>query len=84
MRLNHSFIPARPIAAFLVTVAGFAHAQSTAGLPTYLTDRGEGIRTSLLGTYIRSNELVVYPFYEYTRTKNFLISDEPQQAHLVS
>ena len=71
MRLNHSFIPARPIAAFLVTVAGFAHAQSTAGLPTYLTDRGEGIRTSLLGTYIRSNELVVYPFYEYTRTKNF-------------
>jgi hypothetical protein len=29
---------------------------------------GGGIRTSLLGTYVRDKEFVVYPFYEYTRT----------------
>lgn len=35
-------------------------------LPIYLRDRGEGISTSLFGTYIRKGELLVYPFYEYT------------------
>ncbi|MCI0527063.1 MAG: hypothetical protein L0Y56_06430, partial [Nitrospira sp.] len=35
-------------------------------LPIYLRDRGEGIPTSLFGTYIRKGELLVYPFYEYT------------------
>jgi outer membrane putative beta-barrel porin/alpha-amylase len=43
-------------------------------LPTYLSDRGDGIATSLLGTYIRKKEFLFYPFYEYTRTKNFQYS----------
>jgi hypothetical protein len=34
-------------------------------------DREDGIPTSLLGTYIRPNELIVYPFYEYTRHDKF-------------
>jgi hypothetical protein len=34
-------------------------------------DREDGIPTSLLGTYIRANELLVYPFYEYTRHNKF-------------
>ncbi|MFZ2652667.1 MAG: hypothetical protein WA210_21405 [Burkholderiaceae bacterium] len=37
----------------------------------YLADRGDGIRTSLLATYIRPKEFIFYPFYEYTQTKNF-------------
>jgi len=35
-------------------------------LPTYLRDRGTGVATSLLGTYVRKGELLAYPFYEYT------------------
>ena len=40
-------------------------------LPAYLSDRGDGIPTSLFGTYIREKEFLFYPFYEYTRTPNF-------------
>jgi len=35
-------------------------------LPTYLADRGTGIATSMFGEYVRSGELLVYPFYEFT------------------
>lgn len=38
--------------------------------PIYLQDRGTGVPTSMLGTYIRKNELIVYPFYEYYRDKD--------------
>jgi len=34
-------------------------------------DRGPGIATSLFGTYIQEGELLVYPFYEYTKTTGF-------------
>jgi len=34
-------------------------------LPAYLRDRGAGVRTSLLGTYVRKGELLIYPFFEY-------------------
>ena len=40
-------------------------------LPAYLSDRGDGIPTSLFGTYIREKEFLFYPFYEYTRTPKF-------------
>lgn len=33
-----------------------------------VSDRGEGIPTSLFGTYVEAGELLVYPFYEYTTT----------------
>ena len=38
-------------------------------LPPYLADRGTGIATSMFGEYVRSNELLVYPFYEFTSFK---------------
>ena len=31
----------------------------------WLRDRGPGVRTSLLGSYVRRGELLVYPFFEY-------------------
>jgi hypothetical protein len=34
-------------------------------LPYYLRDRGTGIPTSILGTYVRKGEFLIYPFYEY-------------------
>jgi len=39
--------------------------------PPYLTDRGEGIATSLFGTYIAPRRFIVYPFFEYTKTTAF-------------
>lgn len=33
-------------------------------LPSYLRDRGPGIRTSIFGTYVRQGELLVSPFVE--------------------
>jgi len=40
-------------------------------LPVYLRDRGTGIATSQFATYVRPGELVVYPFFEYYRDKDF-------------
>ena len=34
-------------------------------------DRGDGLPTSMFGTYIRKGELLVYPFFEYYRDQNF-------------
>lgn len=39
-------------------------------LPAYLKDRGEGMATSMFGTYIGKGELLVYPFYEYYLDNN--------------
>ena len=36
----------------------------------YLADRGDGIHTSIFGTYVRKNELLAYLFYEYTRNRD--------------
>jgi hypothetical protein len=55
-------------------VAADPHPSSAAendSLPSYLTDRGEGIHTSLFGTYVREGELLFYPFYEYARSSRF-------------
>lgn len=40
-------------------------------LPSYLADRGPGIRTSIFGTYVRSGELLVLPFAEYYLDDDF-------------
>jgi len=49
-------------------------AQDTAtnshGSTKYLGDRGEGMSTSFPGTYIRKNELLIYPFFEYYHDNN--------------
>jgi hypothetical protein len=65
-----------PIASSLVltvTLLGAVQAAGAqeSGLPDYLADRGDAIRTSLLATYIRPREFIFYPFYEYTRTTNW-------------
>lgn len=39
--------------------------------PPWLADRGPGLPTSLFGTYVEARELLVYTFYEYTRTTAF-------------
>jgi hypothetical protein len=68
-RIN-SFILGSVLASALGTGLQNAAAQS-AGQPDYLADRGDGIRTSLLATYIRPKEFIFYPFYEYTKTSNY-------------
>ncbi len=35
--------------------------------PPYLRDRGPGMPVSMFGTYVRTGELKIYPFYEYYR-----------------
>jgi hypothetical protein len=39
-------------------------------LPPYLRDRGTGIRTSHLGSYVRDREFLVYPFFEWYADRN--------------
>ena len=67
VRSNRSVLIATILAAGLTVGAQPACAQE----PAYLADRGDGIRTSLLSTYIRPKEFVVYPFYEYTKTRKY-------------
>ena len=55
----------------VASAADFCRAAEPGGLPWYLADRGDGIPTSLFGTYIREKEFLFYPFYEYTRTPHF-------------
>jgi hypothetical protein len=38
--------------------------------PPYLRDRGEGVATSMFGTYVRRGELLVYPFVEFYADRN--------------
>jgi hypothetical protein len=70
-RENRPIVVASLLALVLAAGAERAPAADPAGLPPYLYDRGDGIPTSLFGTYIREKEFLVYPFYEYTRSKNF-------------
>lgn len=46
-------------------------AAENANLPSYLSDRGTGLHTSLFGTYVQKGELLFYPFYEYTKSSDF-------------
>jgi hypothetical protein len=46
-------------------------AAGSVSLPPYLADRGEGLHTSLFGTYVRDGEFLFYPFYEYTKSSHF-------------
>jgi hypothetical protein len=41
-----------------------------------LRDRGEGLPTSMFGTYIRKGEFLFYPFFEYYRDENFEYTPE--------
>jgi len=45
-------------------------------LPSYLRDRGTGIRTSMFSTFVERGQLLVYPFYEYYYDNNLQYSPE--------
>lgn len=63
--------PAAGVALALAILLGDAVvARASEDLPVYLRDRGAGVSTSLVGTYVRGGELLVYPFYEYTINKD--------------
>lgn len=51
-------------------VAAPLAAQQPSDEPAYLRDRGTGVRTSLLGTYVRHGEFLVYPFFEWYADNN--------------
>lgn len=70
-RGNWSVVVASLLAVILTTTPEPSRGSEPTGLPSYLYDRGDGIPTSILGTYVREKELLVYTFYEYTREKNF-------------
>jgi hypothetical protein len=52
-------------------LAADAEPSSAQDLPSYLADRGPGISMSQFATYVEPHELLVYTFYEYTRTPSF-------------
>jgi hypothetical protein len=62
--------PCLAVAAWLAA-AGSPLSAEDRQLPAYLADRGPGIPTSLFGTYVERGQLLVYPFYEYTKTSAF-------------
>ena len=49
--------------AVILSVSSSASAQDD--LPYFLKDRGEGVPSSMFGTYIEKGEFVFYPYYEY-------------------
>jgi hypothetical protein len=50
----------------LVASVGLASAEpNDEPAPDFQRDRGDGVQTSLFGTYVRKGELLIYPFYEY-------------------
>jgi hypothetical protein len=64
----------RPVLTFLAVVtllAGFGVPLAAADdLPSYLRDRGTGMRTSMFASYVNRGEFLVYPFYEYYKDDN--------------
>ena len=54
------------VAAILILVTDEIKSQtSSADTLYYLKDRGEGMATSMFGTYINKKEVIIYPFYEF-------------------
>lgn len=49
-----------------------AQGQATPSVPVdRQRDRGDGVSTSMFGTYVRKGELLFYPFFEHYRDGNF-------------
>jgi hypothetical protein len=66
--LSPPLVPS-PAPLLLAVLLAWTSAPAAAqALPSYLADRGTGISMSQFGTYVEPGELIVYPFYEYTRT----------------
>ena len=45
--------------------------ETSPSMPDRQRDRGEGVSTSMFGTYVRAGELLLYPFFEHYRDNNF-------------
>lgn len=57
---------------WLVVFLGYSPwANGQEELPYYLKDRGTGIATSMFGTYVGDKEFLVFPFFAYSRDKDF-------------
>jgi len=54
----------------LIIVTSGASGQSNEYQPSYLNDRGQGVTTSLFGTYVSKGQWLIYPFYEYEFKSN--------------
>jgi hypothetical protein len=67
-----------PLLVVLTSVC--AEAQEQPSLPSPVTerlrDRGEGLPTSMFGTYVRKGEFLLYPFFEYYHDADFEYSPE--------
>ncbi len=59
------------LAAVAVLAAGAPLGAQDPELPEYLSDRGRGLSTSSFGTFVEKGEILVYPFYEYSKTTAF-------------
>jgi len=72
--MKTSISPARALVGLALTVTGAGHPHAVAGQvpppPSYLRDRGAGIPASLFGTFVGRGQLLVFPFYAYTRDHN--------------
>jgi hypothetical protein len=62
------------VALAVLATGGGARAQDD--LPPYLRDRGTGQPTSMFATYVRSGDLLIYPFFEYYLDNNAEYSPE--------
>jgi hypothetical protein len=70
------FFASLPLAALLGWFPTAASAQAPVTAPPapvvdFRADRGPGVATSMFGTYVRGGELLVYPFVEHYRDRNF-------------
>jgi len=64
--LTRATLAVSPVAlAIALAVIPSGRALAAQEPPHYLRDRGTGVRTSLLGSYVRHGELLVYPFFEW-------------------
>lgn len=61
-------IPRAVLAAAVLLVGAPGYAEQP---PDRTRDRGTGVPLSIFGAYIRSGELIVYPFYEYYRDGDY-------------
>lgn len=43
----------------------------TEDLPVYLRDRGEGVPSSMFGTFVQKRQLIIYPYFEYYQDADF-------------
>ncbi len=63
--MTKRFAVAVILAACIFGVLGEADLYAQEKVPFYLKDRGNGIPTSMFGTFIEKGEWVVYPFFEH-------------------